>query len=989
MKGGLNAFDDGVIKAIPDATSYHLEREPGEGQDETTPIEDRTGIQDCYLEAAANYLEVDGVQYNSLAKAYNAITGDSGTIKVIANASVEAVLPESPSNKTIVFDLNGYQLTYTQSIINNSTMTILDSSENETGKLINANNALETVINNNSLTMENGYISSNYIAVHNTEGSTFVMNSGTIHSTGTGIKNTGNYGNTSDGRTKTVTVNINNDSKIDAVTTGIYSTRNTNITLSNNASIKVYCPNYTTISGIYYYTASGSTVTLKDNASIDVRYTSDGQAYRLAGIFFYNYGSGGGKIIMEDNSSVYTSAKTYSSSASVFVERSSENTELVVKDNASISDVSSFTSDGSTAISGFNKVTISGGRISALTTNENNTSGATAIISNSSATLIISGGEISASATKGDANGVRLGSVNTITGGTITTHSNSGISSGLINETNTDQTTTITGGTITSTTNSGTAYGGYFSGSGNTITGGTITSDTYGIYANTSERWAGYVTIGVNEEPLSITTPEIIGKKYALYGNSFDFYDGILKGSLSAYYDGVVKKIADDTTINITGETIGELDYDVRYLVAETDVAQINTTKYTKLKDAVDAAETGDVIELLADNYLFYPLNIVAEKDFTIKTNGYDIVTGSPIVNNGKVIIINNNYESSSPVFDYNSSGYYITNNTGASMEMTNININSIKGIDNYGTLKLSNTKIISTNTSINNTGNIIASNDSAISGGNYALYNNGGESTFDGVTFGESSIYNNAGKLTITNSEASYLVDNAISYITNNSELILDNTNVSLSNVCRGDGIGNDTICRAVYNTGVLSINNQSTITHIIRNNPNGYKTAIYNDGENANLAIAGSTITLDDSATTSNYRASYGIYNTNGHVTVESGAVHSGNAKATTYGIYNETGIITLGVPEQPGPTYGKEDADVSTTDPDIKAIGSSSGIGIKNASGGKVYFYDGSITGSTSAMPENPNGTEYMFDPKDYTDENNYHYCILEWRREQPGN
>jgi hypothetical protein len=176
------------------------------------------------------------------------------------------------------------------------------------------------------------------------------------------------------------------------------------------------------------------------------------------------------------------------------------------------------------------------------------------------------------------------------------------------------------------------------------------------------------------------------------------------------------------------------------------------------------------------------------------------------------------------------------------------------------------------------------------------------------------------------------------------------------------------------------------SAINYDLQGKTNINTYALYNTGT---ASFIDSHITFDPTNLTANYSpySAYGIYNTSGTVGFESGSIYVPNK--TAYGIYNETGYITLGVPEQPGPTYGKEDADVSTTNPDIKAIGSSSGIGIKNASGGKVYYYDGRITGSTAAMPENPSGTEYMFDPKDYLDENNYHYRILEWRREQPGN
>ena len=160
----------------------------------------------------------------------------------------------------------------------------------------------------------------------------------------------------------------------------------------------------------------------------------------------------------------------------------------------------------------------------------------------------------------------------------------------------------------------------------------------------------------------------------------------------------------------------------------------------------------------------------------------------------------------------------------------------------------------------------------------------------------------------------------------------------------------------------------------------------SIYNDGT---LITSDSHFIANTTSTRNNQRSTFGIYNASGTATITSGSVQTSSIHHS-YGIYNDTGVVTLGVPEDPSSQdYGRATADVSTTNPDIRAIGTSSGIGVKNANGGKVYYYDGKITGSTAAMPENPAGLEYMYEPKDYTDENGYQFRILEWMREQPGN
>ena len=457
----------------------------------------------------------------------------------------------------------------------------------------------------------------------------------------------------------------------------------------------------------------------------------------------------------------------------------------------------------------------------------------------------------------------------------------------------------------------------------------------------------------------------------------------MLRGGLSAYYDGVVKTIADNSTISITNETIDGINYDTRRLGNEHDVAQIGTTKYTQLRNAIDAAGTGDIIELLEDNYLFYNLTISAEKDISIQTNNYDIITGNPIENNGKIKIINNNYSPSSPTFDYHESGYFITNNVNASLEIENVKINTTKGIDNNGTLSLNNTTITATGTAIYNKGNVTASNNITLSGDSYSIYSDGGESSYTNIDV-DGKIYNKSGNLSLVDGTVDLSGSLIVWLISNqpSAELSLNNITETLDvDFYYTSDSGRYTY--ALYNAGTLYAKD-STISEILRKRTDAYAYAVYST---SSASFDNTSLVVDASNTTYDANQGYGVYTASGNIEFKSGSISVNRNKS--YGIYTETGTITLGIPEQPGPTYGKENADVSTTNPDIRAVGSTTGIGVKNASGGKVYFYDGRITGSTSAMPENPTATEYMFDPKDYLDENNYHYRILEWRREQPSN
>jgi hypothetical protein len=159
-----------------------------------------------------------------------------------------------------------------------------------------------------------------------------------------------------------------------------------------------------------------------------------------------------------------------------------------------------------------------------------------------------------------------------------------------------------------------------------------------------------------------------------------------------------------------------------------------------------------------------------------------------------------------------------------------------------------------------------------------------------------------------------------------------------------------------------------------------NGNSYGLYNNSGNVN--IESSTIS------TNRIPSDYGIYNNSGNITITGNtSINSGVANTTsTYGIYNNTGEVTLGVAEPTdSPNYGLNTADVSTTKPSVRALGAS-GIGVKNISG-RINFYDGRVTATTTTFAEALTKVEYQYEPQTFTDGDGYFYTILEWMREQP--
>ena len=103
-----------------------------------------------YLQEKEDFLEVNGVTYNSIDAAVAAIE-ETGTIKVIKNTTLQ-FSGTITSGKTITFDLNGHTLTMTQPIVNEGNLTIIDST-NTTGTIDNKKN--NTINNKGTLVVDN------------------------------------------------------------------------------------------------------------------------------------------------------------------------------------------------------------------------------------------------------------------------------------------------------------------------------------------------------------------------------------------------------------------------------------------------------------------------------------------------------------------------------------------------------------------------------------------------------------------------------------------------------------------------------------------------------------------------------------------------------------------------------------------------------------------------------------------------------------------
>ncbi len=555
----------------------------------------------------------------------------------------------------------------------------------------------------------------------------------------------------------------------------------------------------------------------------------------------------------------------------------------------------------------------------------------------------------------GEATGLDSGYA-TVQSGTVTAHSVNNNAYGIAGGSYRYSTTLdMSGGSVSGTTDASDKIGAGVSVIYATITGGTVYGNTYGIAADRDGDT--HVTLGINELPVynGINTdedghvyaakPVIRGGVYGIKRGIVSFYDGIIKGGTNAYYDRNIKEIADNTYIHSGTETIGGVVYETRYLSEEIVMARIGSTDYKSIKSAVNAANTGDEIDLVTDNYVYYNLEIPANKKVTIDLNGYTIITGNPIVNKGETTI----YDSASEtqLLDYREADVFITNenngkltlnglkiksrfplrnNQGGTLTLNNVEIGDQTvvetAVENYGILNVDGANIQSSYRgiyTIDNTTTTIANSD--IKSTRYALYNGNSSITIshtnlDSYTTEHTDYYaylqqgdspsvianniNFHGRAYIEQGTAT-IEDSNIALEATESRMpaFINKANTIINNVIINDRHvsynGWDDGIRSITNTGTLTAD-RVTINHAV--NEGTYNSeaskAIYNTGT---LSITDSNINLTNESANNTYtsRASMGIWNTGTIDYINTNITISQEAR-NSYGIYAESGSVNM---------------------------------------------------------------------------------------------
>ena len=581
------------------------------------------------------------------------------------------------------------------------------------------------------------------------------------------------------------------------------------------------------------------------------------------------------------------------------------------------------------------------------------------------------------------------------------------------------------GGSIT--TSSG--YGINNSGT-SSIYGGSVKGKTYGIYTSSSS-----LVIGKDDSVISTSSPIIEGETYGVgcySSNKVEFYDGIVKGK-TGRFQYVPKTIASGT--NLIEDT--ELDQDsqtilIAYLEKQVDfITNVNKDKvYNNFKEAVSEASSGDLLQLTDSSSSFESVTI--DKDLTIDLNNNSLTTSKTIVNTANLTIKDDSTQKNGMLTT--GSGVNIINNSGT-LIAENVHFSSVSTITDTYVIN-STGKVDLTNVSINSTsaGGIKSFNDldlnsCDINTSTYSIYSYAGDNDIklnilDSSTYSKdySSIYSTTG----SSYKYNFLLDGgtyksnkgftsilALSTQTSNSEATIKNANFASNNTVTvnvNSTVDNITTISDISfgnyehnftNSTVSLVRNigDLTINDVTVNGSNGYDTGVFKntgnvDATDLNIITTNSQIALNNESGVFNFNSgqitntssSYGnycVYIKDGTFNLKSGTIKNNSTGSNdSYGIYMKDGTLTIG-------TYfggGVESADVSTTNPHIEAINTSSrgnysGIGVKVLAG-TFNYYDGLIIGSTEAKPEAPTAIEPRYRVFNTTDINGYDNCVLQY-------
>lgn len=912
---GTFNFYDGIIEAKNTKTITGGVSDQEEGYEVIVSSKDanyeQAVLDQMPIATVASTVE-SGKKYKSIQEAIDDCQ-ETDTITIIRNSIIaqNAETAIVPASKNITLDLNGFEILASNenTIVNNGSLEVVDSSEGKTGTI---KNTVNTTFKNQGT-------------------GTIKFTSGTINNTATyNVVNGGSGTVTVDGASITGYKGVNNEA------TGSVVVNSGKIETSQNAIMNGSTGNVIINDGTVNTTGRGYIAIENHKGTVTV---NNGTVCGGAAIS----GKDEGNIIIH-NGTIYGN---YVSSWGA--DPDYENGQAVLLEKGTL------TIDGGTLY-----CTGDGYVISTLNNSVCNISGGTfercIYIYSENSELNISGGTFTNSRSHTISN---KGNLN-ITGGTFENTTDSSSIYVIYNEKNAQISNAIISGTrraimndvhgvmhidsttITSSLDSAIAvtnYGNISLKETSITAGGT---DTEGVF-NT-----GTLTIGENDASIDNDNVVITASKLGIEMRSdtakLNFYDGTITAQNAVF--GEITDIPDNSKINIDNQENVET---MTLTSALGNIVRVNGTEYNNIQAAVnsvsDGLQTPTTVEVIADFYATTKdLTTISEnKNIVFDLNGHTISNyGSLFINNGTLEITDSEAENRGSI-------------TGYSMNL----------IKNTGKLKVSADFVQTINNCLidnSSTGNVEVNGGTIVLNDDNRYYDNSVIKTAGGST-----VTISGGNISYTCSYRAYANEHYSQcvHVTNENDQYA-NITISGGTIYGGENVQT----RGIYNTkkanititggevkarrvifGYYSSETNINITggELICN----FTGNDYHDNYGAvgmyygTINMSGGKITsgnftgiLSDYATINitggevSSTDGYGIYSKHrGAVNITGGMVSSSNR----YGVYAENGV-----------TLGDNEFPVKTDEPSIS--GGTYGVYM---GGGNLNFYDGIVVGGTKAF------------------------------------
>ena len=370
---------------------------------------------------------------------------------------------------------------------------------------------------------------------------------------------------------------------------------------------------------------------------------------------------------------------------------------------------------------------------------------------------------------------------------------------------------------------------------------------------------------------------------------------------------------------------------------------------YSSLQSVINDASSGDVIKVMTYVEETSPITIPntlssIKIDFNGNTIHFDYEVQNPITNNSNLILVNKQTDYYALSLDMwhsliNNGTLEVNDNVSFSAEIHpienhgtlnikggNVGSQDADGIENFGTLNVSGGSVGGYSSGIRNSNGTVNITGGEIGGAYYGLFNC---STCTATLSGDANI---SGRQYTVANEGTFIatggtIDATRGWGTNG---LTNSGTATLSNVtieAESSSSGYSTYGIRNYSSGNLTINSAT-----IKARVTGDAYSCYGISNEGNMLINN----VDLSATTSKYNQldATGIQIKGGNTTILEGKI-----------VAHSTAISTSGSNYKL--TIGKDDGNVSTTNPEIYASGRSGiGISLGTGSSGTVNIYDGII-------------------------------------------